>query len=493
MAKKINNKMKLQQVGEETVSRKKRFMKMGVGIFLAAIVLFSLIFFISKGGVGVGKAVQITEQGQAVVVETGQSAKLSIGQAYAAINDQFTVSLIVDTNGQDVGQVNFQLDHPNFELLSQSAQSSLSTITAATNNDPVWSFWSAEDKVNGQATVASFTFRLTDGNKNDGHSITFSNIELVVNPQTKFGPLVAVSTITVADGCTDVDNDGWGAPNTDLRACPQSGLLDCSLVGNQDNVECGSGKRDCDDDEATMYPGNNEDCNGLDNNCNGLVDEGVSGSKNNAPNVGVCMGKQLCIQGDEHNSYNIAEDATVEIDGNQENLRGYIKSNPDLAQHAKFKIGPGDNDFVWSFEAYGEDICDTVDNNCNGVVNEDSNGPCLIGGGGGVAGLPYGQGEILLDWEEGNVAGAVDQKDLHALDLLTERNDVVNLDVNTPNCGLFQTGYVCTCPNGNYFLADALGQNVELVNYLDGTKSDVVGASVDIDDFEFFGSTCNPQ
>ncbi len=58
----------------------------------------------------------------------------------------------------------------------------------------------------------------------------------------------------------DADNDGFGDRNASVMACdPESGW-----VANGD---------DCDDDESTVYPGADEVCDGLDNDCNGIIDD----------------------------------------------------------------------------------------------------------------------------------------------------------------------------------------------------------------------------
>mgnify|MGYP000270936296 FL=1 len=57
----------------------------------------------------------------------------------------------------------------------------------------------------------------------------------------------------------DADADGYGDPDTLTEACP-----DASRVDNGD---------DCDDTAATTFPGAPEACDGLDNDCDGAVDE----------------------------------------------------------------------------------------------------------------------------------------------------------------------------------------------------------------------------
>ncbi len=60
----------------------------------------------------------------------------------------------------------------------------------------------------------------------------------------------------------DVDGDGFGDANTTVSTCgPVSGFVENDT--------------DCDDADATVYPGAPERCDGLDNNCDGSVDEGI--------------------------------------------------------------------------------------------------------------------------------------------------------------------------------------------------------------------------
>ena len=61
----------------------------------------------------------------------------------------------------------------------------------------------------------------------------------------------------------DTDGDGYGDPSSPIQACAQ----DPTMVSNN---------QDCDDGNADVYPYAPEACNGLDDNCNTVVDEGAA-------------------------------------------------------------------------------------------------------------------------------------------------------------------------------------------------------------------------
>ncbi|MFK7931145.1 MAG: MopE-related protein [Myxococcota bacterium] len=71
---------------------------------------------------------------------------------------------------------------------------------------------------------------------------------------------------TIDEGVTDTffndtDRDGFGDPASSVEACD----ADTNQVENGD---------DCDDSQPDAFPGNDEKCDGFDNNCNDTIDEG---------------------------------------------------------------------------------------------------------------------------------------------------------------------------------------------------------------------------
>lgn len=68
----------------------------------------------------------------------------------------------------------------------------------------------------------------------------------------------------------DIDGDGYGDPNNALELCEQQ---EGYVINSQD----------CDDGEATTNPLAEEICDGIDNNCNNVTDEGCDEESSNEP------------------------------------------------------------------------------------------------------------------------------------------------------------------------------------------------------------------
>lgn len=124
----------------------------------------------------------------------------------------------------------------------------------------------------------------------------------------------------------DSDGDGYGDPNMSQVACspPADHVTDDT---------------DCDDNNANAYPGNTEICDGVDNNCDGQIDEGLTTTyyKDN----------DMDTYGDPNNSIEACNPPA-----------GYVTDDTDC----------DDNDA----NAYpcNTETCDGVDNNCDGQVDE---------------------------------------------------------------------------------------------------------------------------
>ncbi|CAM4220891.1 hypothetical protein G4177_09655 [Corallococcus sp. ZKHCc1 1396] len=124
----------------------------------------------------------------------------------------------------------------------------------------------------------------------------------------------------------DADHDNHGTLLASTQACSQP--PNHSLLSD-----------DCDDTSALRYPGKAEVCDGLDNNCDFDTDEGV---------------KTTFFRDADNDTFGTALTST------QACVRpaGYATSNTDC------------NDANSAVKPSATEVCDNVDNNCNGTVDE---------------------------------------------------------------------------------------------------------------------------
>ena len=124
----------------------------------------------------------------------------------------------------------------------------------------------------------------------------------------------------------DLDGDGFGDPETSREACE----LPSGYVQNG---------TDCDDAEPNAFPGNNEVCDNIDNDCDGTVDNGVTDTYYSD------------ADGDGYG------DLTAALEACDQPV-GYVTDSSDC-----------DDTTNRSFPGNGE-VCDEIDNNCDGTVDE---------------------------------------------------------------------------------------------------------------------------
>lgn len=166
---------------------------------------------------------------------------------------------------------------------------------------------------------------------------TSGNIKAELTASNSSGSDIKIASIPVSYAANnnyylDFDGDGFGDPNISV--------LDCELpVGYVlDNT-------DCDDNEANAYPGNTEQCDGIDNDCDSMVDEGCV--------LEPCDGDNLVINTIVQNTYraeiNIQSDAL--LDNGQSIL---FTAGTDIDINEGFEVAQGT-----TFEALIED-CDPI-------------------------------------------------------------------------------------------------------------------------------------
>ena len=124
----------------------------------------------------------------------------------------------------------------------------------------------------------------------------------------------------------DADGDGYGNPNVTTQACSQP----AGYVANN---------TDCNDSNAAIHPGATETCNGVDDNCNGQIDEGVKTTF------------YRDADGDGYGNPNVTTQACSQP-------AGYVSNNTDC-NDSNAAIHPG-----------ATETCNGVDDNCNGQIDE---------------------------------------------------------------------------------------------------------------------------
>ena len=145
-----------------------------------------------------------------------------------------------------------------------------------------------------------------------------------------------------AGGCVvyyeDVDKDSFGL--TDSKQCL------CAIAPPFQSTKGG----DCDDAVAAVFPGATETCNGVDDNCDGKVDE---------ENAGGCQALLLDADGD---TYGVTGESKCLCEA----ANGYsAKKGGDCADDDA-KVFPG-----------APELCNGKDDDCDGLVDEEAAGTCV--------------------------------------------------------------------------------------------------------------------
>jgi hypothetical protein len=195
----------------------------------------------------------------------------------------------------------------------------------------------------------------------------------------------------------DSDGDGFGDRDVTAEVCTQlSGYV---IIGT-----------DCDDDDAGVYPGADEVCDGVDNDCNGTADEGVgtvyyadadadgAGDPQTIaiacePPAGYVINDDDCAPDDGRRSPNAVElcdgvdndcDGTVDeddaadaptwyadadSDDHGDPDRSTVSCEPDVGYIA---VAGDCDDSDDDSHPGGEEVCDGADNDCDGKTDEPS-------------------------------------------------------------------------------------------------------------------------
>ncbi|TVZ13862.1 MopE-related protein [Maribacter sp. MAR_2009_72] len=224
----------------------------------------------------------------------------------------------------------------------------------------------------------------------------------------------------------DTDGDGYGDPENWVEDCdaPEGYVSDGT---------------DCDDGEALSYPGNTEVCDGIDNDCDGEVDEGFS-----------LTSYYLDADGDGYGDPGSSVEAC-------DAPEGYVPDGTDCDDGEALSY-PGNTE-----------VCDGIDNDCDGEVDEGFSLTAYYldadGDGYGDPGSPV----EACDAPEGYVLDGTDCDDGEALSYLgnTEVCDGIDNDCD----GEVDEGLDCfvECPSG--LTNDAAGLSLPLGDFVGGVDA----------------------
>jgi len=127
------------------------------------------------------------------------------------------------------------------------------------------------------------------------------------------------------------------------------------------------GQVDCDDTNGAVHPNAPEICDGIDNNCDGQVDEGC-----------LFCGNNMCEAGED--SDNCPQDCPV-LDSDGDGVADAVDNCPSIANPTQTDCnGDGIGDVCDSVNPEATEICDELDNDCDGAIDESLSGcePGLI-------------------------------------------------------------------------------------------------------------------
>lgn len=177
---------------------------------------------------------------------------------------------------------------------------------------------------------------------------------------------------------------------------------------------------DCDDDDAGAHPGAEEVCNGVDDDCDGTVDEGTECFDDDGDGRSEEAGD--CNDSDASVHLGAEEDYENGID---DDCDGVVDSGGGDADGDGFSVSGGDcDDYDSSTSPAAAEIADGVDNDCDGTIDEGTDAYDDDGDGFTELDGDCDDSDRLIapeapeapDWKDNNCDGRVDEGTIHADD-----------------------------------------------------------------------------
>ena len=181
--------------------------------------------------------------------------------------------------------------------------------------------------------------------------------------------------------CDGKDNDcdffvDEGHPDTD-----SDGLPDC--VDDDDDADFDPDVTDCAPLDAAIHAAALEMCDGVDNNCNDKLDEGFGAS---TCGVGVCEHAIAnCKDGELQQCEPMEGAGDEQCDGLDNDCNGKVDDGlgtttcgQGICEHTVVNCVDGQSQQCDPMEGAGDEVCDLLDNDCNGEVDEGQAGACTL-------------------------------------------------------------------------------------------------------------------
>jgi len=186
--------------------------------------------------------------------------------------------------------------------------------------------------------------------------------------------------VTVCDGDCD-DSDGSVNPNASESCngiddnCDEAIDEGLTLDGDGDGFtslsSCQGSSDDCDDADPTVYPGAVEVCNGIDDNCDGEIDEGLTFDVDgdNHTSLDSCGGSGDDCDDENDTIFPGAPELCDQLDNDCDGELPDAEIDADADGYAPCDGDCDDTlDSVWPGAT--EDCANGIDDNCNGVIDE---------------------------------------------------------------------------------------------------------------------------
>lgn len=221
----------------------------------------------------------------------------------------------------------------------------LLSVTLTDGDRDVWTFTRTPD------------VSLLEGGESLDLAVTFAPEE----PEASYSGRIQVRTDVVGATSRLIELTGRGAPSTE----------------DTDGDGLSPAEGDCDDTDPLTYPGAQEQCDGRDNDCDGLLPSSETDDDND--------GYRLCDDDCDDTNRTVYPGAEEICDDLDNDCDGEIPDRLDQDEDG-FSLCDGDCDDSTSVVQPGaEEVCDELDNDCDGSVDdidEDGDGHGLCTGGG---------------------------------------------------------------------------------------------------------------